>query len=219
MSRCCFAGCDRIIAVSKVLKQILVEEWRCDPGRIYVLPNAADVDAFDKPFDSLKAKRKLGLADSLTVGFVGTLQEWYGIEYLIDAFPTVLRQIPSAKLLIVGDGQARQRLEAQTRRLDLVGNLMFMGNVAYERIPEILSAVDIPVAPFRSLSTGFYGSAFKVFEYMAAGKGIVPLTSGRSERFWNMKGRAFSWSQPMPGSWQTLSFGWPRTKVCGPAWV
>jgi len=179
ISRLCFSAADRIIAVSNVLKEILIGQWGCNPDKLYVLPNAADIEAFSRPFDSINAKRKLRLERSLTVGFVGTLHEWYGIEYLIDAFGMVLAEIPSARLFIIGDGQARQRLEEQAHRLGVKEKIVFTGNVKHEMIPEMLIAIDIAVAPFRKIPTGFYGSAIKVFEYMAAGKAIVASNIGQ----------------------------------------
>ena len=59
--------------------------------------------------------------------------------------------------------------------------MIFTGSVAHERVPALLDACDILVAPHVPLADGseFFGSPTKVFEYMAMGKAIVASRLGQ----------------------------------------
>jgi glycosyltransferase involved in cell wall biosynthesis len=59
--------------------------------------------------------------------------------------------------------------------------VIFTGAVAHERVPALLDACDILVAPHVPLADGseFFGSPTKIFEYMAMGKGIVASRLGQ----------------------------------------
>ena len=59
--------------------------------------------------------------------------------------------------------------------------MIFTGAVAHGRVPALLDACDILVAPHVPLADGseFFGSPTKIFEYMAMGKGIVASRLGQ----------------------------------------
>ncbi len=149
------------------------------PDTITVLPNAADVAAFDKHFDVQSIKAPLSLENKFIVTYTGTLQIWYAIEDGISAFPAVLKEITNACLLIIGTGQAQKKLENLADRLGISDNVRFLGYVSHNRIPEMLSISDVVVAPFKELGMAFFGSAIKIFEYLSAGKPIVATKIGQ----------------------------------------
>jgi len=175
----CLRKADHIISVSANLKRYLVDKQGLGETIITVLPNATDTESFGADFNRDEIRSRLGLSTKMVVGFVGTLQMWYGVENLLLAFDEVQRQLPDARLVLIGDGQARRDLEQLANKLNLGSAVRFLGNVEHSRVPEFLSAVDIAVAPFREVRTGFYQSPLKVFEYMAAGKAIVASKIGQ----------------------------------------
>lgn len=179
ITRLCYYQADKIVAVSNVMKSILVRDWNVTEEKIFVLPNAADTNIFYKSFNTKDIKTKLGLTGYFVIGFVGTLHAWYGIENLISALALILKQLPNSKLMIIGDGQMRNSLIAQAKELGIDDNVIFTGHIEHKSVLEILSSIDIAVAPFKNLPMEFYGSAIKVFEYMAAGKAIVASRIGQ----------------------------------------
>lgn len=176
----CLQFTHHIIAVSNNLKNFLIENSIVkDPNKITVLPNAADTQAFDKDFDIAGIKKSLGLEGKFIIVYTGTLQVWYAIEDIISALPLVLREIPNAILLIVGEGQAREKLEKLSKELKITDKVRFTGYIDHMKIPEILSIADVVVAPFKELGMTFFGSAIKIFEYLSAGKPIVATKIGQ----------------------------------------
>ena len=178
-TKVCFKFSDRIVAVSNVLKEILVNDWHITGDKIKVIPNAFDSSLFNKQCDTIHNKTKLGLLNAFVITFVGTFQTWYGIENIVDAFCLVVKEIPHARLLLVGDGLLRKDLKTRVEKLGIDKTVIFTGYVNHNLIPEILAITDITVAPFRPLPTGFYFSAIKIFEYMGAGKPIVASRIGQ----------------------------------------
>lgn len=176
----CLRKTDHIVSVSNNLKAFLLDNHVVNQeNKITVLPNAADVVAFDKQFDVRGIKLSLGLEDKFVIAYTGTLQVWYAIEDLVFAFPLVLREVPNAFLLIVGEGQAREKLEGLVCSHGISRNVRFTGYINHSKIPEIISIADVAVAPFKELGMSFFGSAIKIFEYLGAGKAIVASKIGQ----------------------------------------
>jgi glycosyltransferase involved in cell wall biosynthesis len=73
----------------------------------------------------------------------------------------------------VGDGPDRPQAEALIDRLAIRSRVVMVGAVPHERIPELIAAMDVAVAPLKWREDHLYGSPMKLFEYMAAGKPTV----------------------------------------------
>jgi glycosyltransferase involved in cell wall biosynthesis len=178
--RFCLRNTDHVVAVSNNLKSFLLDNRIINRrDKITVLPNAADVTAFDKQFDTRSIKASLSLEGKFIIAYTGTLQVWYAIEDLVSALPQILKEIPNACLLIIGTGQAGKTLEDLAYSLGVSDRVRFMGYVRHEKIPEALSIADVAVAPFKELGMTFFGSAIKIFEYLSAGKPIVASKIGQ----------------------------------------
>ncbi len=140
-------------------------------GKIHVTPNGVNPARFLPPRPDPAA---------FTVGFVGTLKPWHGVEVLLEAFAALKEQLPAARLLVVGTGPEGERLEAEARRLGLGGSALFTGAVSPERVPELLARMDVATAPYPPLE-GFYFSPLKVYEYMAASLPVAASRVGQLE--------------------------------------
>jgi glycosyltransferase involved in cell wall biosynthesis len=113
------------------------------------------------------------------VGFVGGFQHWHGLDKLVESFAAVRRAIPNARLLLVGDGRARQALDEKIAQEKLGPAVTITGLLPQERVPEMLSAMDIAVLPYPQLPREMWFSPLKLYEYMAAGKAIVASRAGQ----------------------------------------
>lgn len=136
---------------------------------------AVNPDLFKPDFRSrASVRQRLGIDDSIVVGYVGTSQAWHGLDDLIRAAKILHRSDPRIKFLLVGPmpGWARSRAE-----LELVGSLILTGPVPYTSVANYINAADITVAPYNILKstrrTKGIGSPLKVLEYMACGKAVV----------------------------------------------
>lgn len=97
--------------------------------------------------------------------FVGRLSYYKGVEYLIEAMKWV-----EAKLLIVGDGDLRPRLEAKVKALGLEDRIIFLGKISDEKLRYCYQICDVFVLPSVEPSEAF---GIVQLEAMAYGKPVV----------------------------------------------
>lgn len=122
--------------------------------RTVVTPNAVDPARFPRPADAG--------ADPPTAVLTGTLRPWHGVDALTEAWRLLGRRAP--RLLVVGDGPGRERLEAVGARVT--------GTVPHEQVAHHLSTCQIGLAPYPAGGPSYF-SPLKLFEYLAAGLATV----------------------------------------------
>jgi glycosyltransferase involved in cell wall biosynthesis len=101
------------------------------------------------------------------------------LDLLIESFQQVREQYPKVKLILVGDGETRLRIEARIAESNLRQSIILTGLVDHSKIPEILSIATVSVAPLTKLQDGYGCSPLKIYEYMAAGNAIVATDTGQ----------------------------------------
>ncbi len=174
-----FKTARKIIAVSSHLKDHLVNQWSIDPGKVVVLPNAADTEAFGRHYDVEPIRRQLGLTTEPVVMFVGGFYAWHDLPLLIDSFAMVLHDVPDARLILVGGGRTEPEIRQKIRENGLQHAVILAGKVDHSQVPAMLAAADVAVAPNIPFFSGHGGSPLKLYEYMAAGKAIVATKTGQ----------------------------------------
>jgi glycosyltransferase involved in cell wall biosynthesis len=170
----------RIFVVSDVERRNL-EARGVGGEKIVVNPNGVDVERFKPGTGGSDARRELGIVDDdVVAGFVGTFGPWHGVEKFAEAIKTIPADL-RGRFLFVGSGSLHADVEKQLEAEARAGRVIFTGAVAHERVPALLDACDILVAPHVPLADGseFFGSPTKIFEYMAMGKGIVASRLGQ----------------------------------------
>ncbi len=168
---------DAVMAVSAPLAERIVE-LGVDRERVHIVPNGVDLQSFESAPNRARCRRALGLTDEFVVGFCGSLKVWHGVDVLLEAFHEFRQHDPSARLLIVGTGPAEPELRRAAREYNMNGSVLFTGAVAHERVPSLLRAMDVAVAPFKAMED-FYFSPIKLFEYMAAETCLVATRLGQ----------------------------------------
>lgn len=165
---------DACVSVSRSLQNLR----RSQGARkaVYV-PNGVDYDAFGP------ARSKT--LHPPTIAYMGTLMPWSGVDIVIRALPKVLKSIPKAKFLIIGwksDQQYYNEILKLISSLGLGTAVEFLGEVAYDRLPSVLSGVDVGVATFPVQDLTNYSYPLKVVEYMAGGLPVVATNRGEMSR-------------------------------------
>lgn len=166
-----FAAATAALAVSS---EVAESVSRFTQGqRVHVLPNGVDPDRCAPHVPP----RLASLPGVCTLGFVGSLKPWHGIDVLLDAFDRIHRAMPRSRLLVVGDGPERSTLEKFAGRLGLSESVILTGAVPPDEVPGLLTSMDVAAAPYPG--HGFYFSPLKIFEYMAAGLPTVASRVGQ----------------------------------------
>lgn len=137
------------------------------PGDYSIIPNGIDLEEFGgadiEPLEGYAETRP-------TLLFVGRLDKRKGFDHLIRAYPYVLEEFPTARLLVAGayDKDDKDPYVRYARMHRLTG-VRFVGRVADEELPRYYRSCDVFCAP----STGFESFGIVLLEAMAAGRPIV----------------------------------------------
>ncbi len=157
-----------IATVSSFLRNHLIEEYGVMASRVVVVPNATDPDIFHP---DIQPQRRCGtlVLNGKIVGFVGGFYPWHGLDLLLDAFASLGNEFPDMKLLLIGDGPERKRLEGRAKVLGVGHRVLFAGTISHRDLPKWIASFHIGVMP----DSNEYGSPMKIFEYMSMGKPVV----------------------------------------------
>lgn len=152
---------------------IMAEETRKYTNKeVIVTPFGIDLTKFKN-----KKVNNLFSDESITIGTVKTLLPKYGIDYLIHAFKIVKAKhidLP-LKLLIVGGGRDKLKLENLCEELRITNDVIFTGAVDYDKVPDFLNNLDIYVA-LSTLDSESFGVA--IIEASACEKPVVVSNVG-----------------------------------------
>jgi len=152
------------IGVSRSLMDRLVE-LGADPAKLHVLRNGVDLERF-MPAPRQEARARLGLPESGTMLLsVGRLIEGKGHHIAIDALSSLTRD---TSLVIVGNGEQRQALEARARKAGVDARVRFAGGVPQEELRWYYSAADALL-----LCSAREGWANVLLEAMACGTPVI----------------------------------------------
>jgi glycosyltransferase involved in cell wall biosynthesis len=154
------------IGVSQAITERL-NQRRLSRGALCI-HNAIDLERFRKAeVDVVGIKQSLGLPpDAPLAGTIGRLTEQKGFKYLVDAIPIVLRKLPQARFLIIGEGELEADLKNQTAQLGVADKVTFTG--PRTDIEKLLPCLDLFVS-----SSLWEGLPTVILESMAAGVAVV----------------------------------------------
>jgi phosphatidylinositol alpha-mannosyltransferase len=159
-----FKRLDGQIAVSHAAKQY---HARYFPAEYIVIPNGVDMELFSRPDVRLIDEFADGRPNIL---FVGRLEKRKGLQYLVEAFAGVKREVPDARLIVAGAYDELERVPflLQVWHLGLT-DVHFVGRVTDEELSQYYRTADVFCAP----STGMESFGMVLLEAMAAGVPIV----------------------------------------------
>lgn len=169
-----FRRINKLIPVAhKVKEDVLKNNWFLSADKLLVLENSVDYERFaEVAILKEDAKQMLDLPkDAFVYGTVGRLAPTKGLSYLIEAFAKVKQQMPSAQLIVVGEGRLRNELEQQAAGTSCADSIHFLGH--RKNIPELLRAMDVFV-----LSSIAEGMPKTILEAMAAGVPCIGTNVG-----------------------------------------
>jgi glycosyltransferase involved in cell wall biosynthesis len=167
---------DRIITISAEQHRDVVDRYRIAPaGRVSIVPLGLDLEtlaAEPRPPRPSSLRREAGFENSVVCGYVGRLTAIKNVELLFAACASAFQAHPSARLLVVGDGEDRPRLEALAReRPELRGRVFFAG--WRSELVDVYRAMDLV-----ALSSRNEGTPVALIEAMAAGVPVVATKVG-----------------------------------------
>ena len=168
-----YARADYILALTPKMTQY-VAALGADPAKVGQLLIPVDTDVFFPAPPSAKLRQKWGLtAQDKVILFMGTLFDFSGLDLLIQRFPEVVKQIPEAKLLVVGDGPQRAKLEKIIAEKELQKQVIITGFQPYNTMPQYINMATVCINTFLVNDTTRDIFPSKIVQYLACGKAVV----------------------------------------------
>jgi glycosyltransferase involved in cell wall biosynthesis len=156
----------KVVAVSDPIATTL-RRWGVPRNKLSLVTNGADLTAFEG------AAPKVGPRTGKVVGFVGRLTEQKGVFELVEAVNRILRGFPEVKLVMVGEGPDRQRLETRIAALGMEHSVELLGALAQSEMPSAYASFDIVALPSYN-----EGLPMSLLEAMASGCAVVASRVG-----------------------------------------
>jgi glycosyltransferase involved in cell wall biosynthesis len=137
-----------------------VAEYGVPEQRITVIPNGINPARFSEVADIPH--------QGVTLGFTGFIRGWNALERIVDVVAEHGTRL-DLRLLVVGDGPAREDVLAHAASSGVASRVEITGVVERDKVAAQVARFDIAVIP--GLTP--YSSPLKLFEYMALGRAIV----------------------------------------------
>jgi 1,2-diacylglycerol 3-alpha-glucosyltransferase len=160
--------CQHIIIPSESLRDYLVKEYGLEE-RYTVVPTGTNLEPFVNA-DGKTLRAEKGWQDETILISVGRLAPEKNWETLLQAFAKVYPKHPNLRLVLIGDGPAKDSLQALAAELGIAERVTFTGSVPFEEVPAYLKAAD--VFSFASVTET---QGLVTIEAMAAGLPVVAV--------------------------------------------
>jgi glycosyltransferase involved in cell wall biosynthesis len=158
---------DGAIAVSREIEE-RARRAGIPVERLARIEGVVDLDRFEIGDGGAAIRKEFDLGGAPVLGCVARLAPRRGHELLIRGFRLLLAEYPAARLLLVGKGEARTRLEAFVTELGLGREVVFTGYRDAD-LPGVLQALDA----FALMGAGSDESCRAALEAMAAGRPVI----------------------------------------------
>jgi glycosyltransferase involved in cell wall biosynthesis len=159
-----------------LLKEIALRRKTLPKGKIIWVPAGIDREKIERI--KKQVQRSIN-KDSYTIGFVGLLEWWQGVDILVKAVAKIKDSLDRPiKILIVGDGPERRKIEKLCRELNV--DCHVTGFLKHEEALKLMREFDVLVVPRRRLSSTESIVPIKIIEAWALG---IPVVATAHEVF------------------------------------
>jgi glycosyltransferase involved in cell wall biosynthesis len=167
------AAADAVVTLADSMREEIVARG-VDSDRVVVVPNAVDTTFLAEPPDPDSVRTRLGIAPGeVVVGLVTTVNDYEGVDTLVDAVTVLRGRGAPARLLVVGAGPALAGLQRRAAEVGLAGAAVFAGPVPFAQIRAFYAAIDIFCVPRADTPVTRLVTPLKPLEAMAIGRPVV----------------------------------------------
>lgn len=157
-----------IAPTEAIKKELLASAPRI--RRVEVIPTGIEIGRFNPQVEGGRVRARYGLGDEKVILHVGRIAKEKNIELVLQGFAELLKEEEGAKLMIVGDGPAKEEFERRAGQLGVGGAVIFTGFVPDAELPEYYAACDV-----FTLASKFETQGLVILEAMATGKPVTGI--------------------------------------------
>jgi glycosyltransferase involved in cell wall biosynthesis len=168
-------------AVTEGIREDLRTKKHVPERKLLFLPNGVDTELFKPSDPDAELARSLGLEGKQVIVYAGTLGFAQGLDVGLAAMGAVRESHPDARLVFIGDGSDRARLEKAARELRLE-NVLFLPPNRPEYVARLYSFAVAGFAALKDLPLFEGARPSKIFPIMGCGRPVLYSGSGEGAR-------------------------------------
>ena len=153
----------KVLVSNNDTAKVIINEYGVIPEKISIVPNGVELSLINS------SKQK----NPKKVVFAGAMYYHRGLDVLLEAIPKIIRKIPDAKFILLGNGNELEKLKEIVLEKNLENSVEFKGWIEREKIPENISDASIGIGPLRLTDVTSRALPIKVLEYMAVSLPII----------------------------------------------
>ena len=167
-------GVDQIVTVSEDLKNELITDTGIKPGKVISIPNSVPLIDRRNKEEGKRMLNALGVPDNnCLIGTVGRHSTVKNYQFLIQSIPQVLKELPDAQFVFIGDGPETHNLKKVVKQLNIDKSVWFLGSLDNTKTKQMLQGFDVFVLP------SFYEAiSLSILEAMSMGIPVVATDVG-----------------------------------------
>jgi len=168
-----YKNVDKILTLTPKLSDYVIK-MGANEKKVELLLTGVDTNRFNSTVDTKALREKLGIFENdKVIVFMGTLFKFSRLDQYIEQFPAVLKEIPEAKLLIVGGGDLLERLKKLVIEKGLGDKVILTGFQPYDMMPQYINIANICINPFQLNGITRDVLPIKILQYLACGKPVI----------------------------------------------
>lgn len=131
---------DRVITVSNLTRNIVINRYGIDPAKVVTVHNAVDFQSYRDMDVEKGVKEKV-------VTFLGRITYQKGPEYFIEAANKVLKAYPNVRFVMAGSGDLMNRSIRRVAKLRIATHFHFTGFLKGQDVQKMFAQSDVYVMP------------------------------------------------------------------------
>ena len=168
---------DAVVAIARPMVDDL-ESRGIPRAKLFHVPNGVDAARFVPQQRDAALAAQLGVGQTPTLGYLGTLFPWEGVSWLVRAAAELRKRGLVFKLLIVGDGADSAEVKKEIEETGSSSYVSFLGRVPHDQVERYYSLMDVMVYPRLSVRLTEMVTPLKPLEAMALGKAVLGSSVG-----------------------------------------
>jgi glycosyltransferase involved in cell wall biosynthesis len=163
-----------VVATGEGWRQRFIERWGVEPDKVTVVENGSEMVDLLSSSDLRAFQPASTLAEPVTLIYIGAFEPWHGLEIVLPALAEAVSQGLPLRLILVGSGTQREKLEQLAEAHGLTSLVTFTGRLQPSQFAHYLRTADIGLSPYCG-RVEFSG--LKLLDYKAAG--LATIASGQ----------------------------------------
>ncbi|MCF8372158.1 MAG: glycosyltransferase family 4 protein [Bacteroidales bacterium] len=132
---------DKVIAVSNLTRNIVIDRYGIDPDKVVAVHNAVE------PVEKKKKKSVTKGIDDKIVTFLGRITFQKGPEYFVEAAAKVLQNYPNVRFVMAGSGDMMNKVIRRVAELKIADKFHFAGFLKGAEVDDMFQMSDVYVMP------------------------------------------------------------------------